>query len=827
MAGKKELELTIRIAGKMDKSLTAAINGTQSRVSELARDVSRIGTVGLAAMGTLATGTVAALAKCTDAASDFENQMANVVKYVGGLADATGEVSDSIWSASEGGNGQTYAQNYEAMSGALLDLSTQIPMTAEDLTQLAAAAGQSGKSITDLIQYDGEGNIGGFLKDVAMMGTAMDISAEQAGDWAAKWEHSFNMTHDQVMVLSDQINYLGANNATTAAEIAQVVNDSAALGQIAGMSADSTAALATAMLAMGVDTGKAATGINRIYTNLSLGASATKAQREMWQSLGYTAEGIAKSMQADATGTMIDVFESIGNMDADKQVAALKTLFGQWAIQGAAKLTGNLDAFTDALGMVNDPSLYNGSMEREFIIKASTSGAIDTMMSNSFQALQIDAGTAFLPAKKEISESLIGFMNQLRSMPELGTIAEQLATLFSQGVQWAGEALENALPYIQQALDYLINHGPEVVDVLGKLAAAFAAMKFAPGITNLLGGAGNMIFAAKTGAEKTPDKTGGLTGMISGLFKGGQNAGTAAAGLVSSAAGAVKGNGFRSTLSTMASSLISGNGIQGTTQLLQFGAANSGALSGYQGIGSTILQSVGSSGVGQYLGNVGSSLGNFLNQSGISGIARGTVNVSGEILSNIAQATGLTDFVHGSIGLVRTGAGKAAGGVARMASNVANSAPVQAIGGLAGRVVNSAPIQGIASMTKGAAGWIGRTVGSGVGLLSGVWGPMASGFGGLLSGALPVVGVISSVIAASSLLYDNMDGLGQIVRSVFGEDAFQGFQKFQDGLDGVVNSVGKLLSGDFAGFTASLRETLFGKYDVFTVSMMGCLFSGS
>ena len=53
---------------------------------------------------------------------------------------------------------------------------------------------------------------------------------------------------------------------------------------------------------------------------------------------------------------VIDVFEAIGNMDADKQVAVLKTLFGQWAIQGAAKLTGNLGQFTDALAMVNDPS---------------------------------------------------------------------------------------------------------------------------------------------------------------------------------------------------------------------------------------------------------------------------------------------------------------------------------------------------------------------------------------------------------------------------------------------------------------------------------------
>ena len=196
MAGNKTLELSIKIAGKVDKSLINAINAAQSNVSSLSTTLSKVGTVGLAAMGTLATGTVAALAKCTDAAKDFESQMGDVVKYVEGLADADGLISDKLAS-----NGATYAENYAAMSDAILDLSTQIPMTAEELTQLAAAAGQSGKGISDLIQTDAAGNIGGFLKDVAMMGTAMDISAEQAGDWAAKWEHSFNMTHDQVMVM--------------------------------------------------------------------------------------------------------------------------------------------------------------------------------------------------------------------------------------------------------------------------------------------------------------------------------------------------------------------------------------------------------------------------------------------------------------------------------------------------------------------------------------------------------------------------------------------------------------------------------------------------
>ena len=798
MASNKTLDLTIRIAGKMDKSLLAAINGTQSHVSDLARTVSRVGTAGLAAMSALATGTVAALAQCTDAAKDFESQMSNVVKYVGGLADANGKISDSL-----ADNGKTYAQNYAEMTDAILNLSTKIPMTAEELTQLAAAAGQSGKTISDLIQYDDKGNITGFLKDVAMMGTAMDISAEQAGDWAAKWEHSFNLNHDQVMVLSDQINYLGANSATTAAEIAQVVNDAAGLGQIAGMDVASTAALADAMLAMGVEGSKAATGISRIYTNMSLGASATKAQREMWQSLGYTAEGVAKAMQVDATGTMIDVFEAIGNMDADKQVAALKTLFGQWAIQGAAKLTGNLGSFTDALAMVNDPSLYSGSMEREFIIKSSNSEAIDMMMANAFQALKIDVGTAFLPAKKEMSVALIDFINQLRNMPELGEVAQTLASLFSQGVTWAGEALEKARPTIQQALNYLLDHGPQVVSVLKSLAGAFLAMKFAPGITGLLGGAGNLLLGAKSGMGNYATRTGGLAGMLSGLWKGGRNAAGQAGGLISAFGGAAQGNGFLRTLSATASSLLSGNGIAGTTGLLTAGAGIPGLLSGFQGVGGVIKNSIAGSGIGQYFGGIMSSLGNLGNNaigSGILGGLKATGGTIGEILSGISDATGLTGLVNGGVGLVRNGAGWVAGKAGGLA---------QGAMGLAGRVASSGPGQ----MIGGALGNVGSFMSAGMGALGSMWGPMASGFGGLLSGALPIVGVISSIIAVVSILGDHLEDIRGIVGNVFGDAGLAVFDTFLGGLQRVSDFItGLFQDGGVAQAMAPLRDAITGMF---------------
>lgn len=794
MAGDKTLKLSIWIAGHMDKSLTAAISSANGQISSLSQNMSRMGTVGLAAMGALAAGTVVALGKCTKEAESFEKSMADVVKYVDGLADKTGKISNNIWGAADGGNGRTFQQNYKEMSNALLDLSTQIPMTAEDLTKLAAAAGQSGKSMSDLIAYDSNGNIGGFLKDVAMVGTAMDITADQAGNWAAKWEKSLNMTHEQVMVLFDQINYLGANSATTAAEIAEVVNSAASLGDIAGMDAASTAALADAMLAMGVDSSVASTSISRMLVNMSKGESATKKQKEAWAELGLTASGVARAMQTDATGTMLDVLERIGNMDASRQVATLNTLFGQWAIKGAAKLTGNLSTFTDALKMVSDPALYGGSMEREFIIKASTSDAIDTMMKNSFDALKIDIGTQFLPVKKEFSLMMIDTMNGLRkNMPELTALATSAAKLLSNGVASAGEALKTAMPYIQQALDYLVNNGDKVIKVIEGIGAAFLGMKFAPqiegaarGIGTLLTGKGGMgsLLAGGAGQEKGR-KLGGLLGGVKNLFTGGQSAAAAGAGAISAFSGAAGSNGLRATLGATLSSLISGNGLRGTTGLLQTAAGTPGLLSGYQSIGSIL----GGTRAGQYLGGIGSSLGN------LGGVIGGTK--PGQFLGGLLNKAG--GFIGGKAAAAKSGIG-----------GFLSAATLPLRKGIAG-IGASAIINGnILANSKGGQ-LAGGLLRGGAGLMGSIWGPIAGGFGSLLAGAAPVVGAISGIIAVVSILGDHLEDIRGIVGNVFGEKGLVIFDTFTDKIKGIGQFISGLFQeGGVANALAPLREMFSG-----------------
>lgn len=797
MAQNKTLELSIKIAGKVDKSLTTAINQTNTLMGSLTTTMSKVGTAGLAAMGALATATAAGLAKCTSEAAKLENNMSAMVRYVDGLTESATTSTEQAQS------------NLKAMRTYIQDLSTQIPRTTEQISKMSAALGQSG------IGADRQMSTG-ILRDTAVAATAMDLEDDTAGNYMAKWEAAFNFNHDQVMTLMDQINYLGANNATTAAEIAQSVNQAASMGQIAGVDPSATAAIATAMQATGVATDRVGTSISRIYTNISKGSNATKAQKAMWEELGFTAEGIAKSMQSDGIGTLKSVFQAINNMPDERKVAALNTLFGQWAIEGGAKITQNLALLEKTLGEVNDPSLYTGSMEREFLIEASTPEAVDTMMSNAKAALMQDIGQAFLPAKKEFSLSMRDFYDQIRkNMPELTTLANSLGKIASDGVERLGDAMERALPYIQKGLDYLANNGPQVASTLGKLAAVFVGMKFAPGIEGLLSGAGNLLLGSSVGGSGK--RTGGLLGGIKSLFQGGQNFASDAArvaGIGIDAASKSKGGFFQKLVTGLGGSFAGAknlgdinsrkagvvarawNSITNATNRAGNWAGNvAGAASGLRSTinGAAVMAHANSiTGNGSFAQNL---IANLLGKDGRQAIGGGIGNLLGKVFSPLGN----------------TGVGKYLGGVGSSLGNFAGNAS-GLLFTLLGKSNTTAPG---ASLMGNLVSGITGTLSSGAGVLGTVWGPIASGFGSIFAGAAPVIGVISSIIAVVSILGDHLEDIRGIIQNVFGDTGVAVFDKFL----GVLQNVGSFITGLFAdggvaNALAPLRETitnLFGE----------------
>lgn len=776
MAKNQTLELSILIGGHVDNSLTQAVKSANTQLSSMANGASKLAAnIAKVTVG-IASGITAGLVDATKEAVAFESEMLDVTKYVGGLTDANGKVKTDA---------------YAEMSKDILDLSTQIPYTAKELTRLAAAAGQSGKSMNDLIDE-------GFLKDVAEMGTAMDISADQAGDWAAKWEVAFNVNHDQVMELADQINYLGAHYATTAAEIAQTVNDTGSLGQIAGMDVQSTAALSTALLAMGVDSGKVATSIRRMYTNLSMGSKATDAQSAAFEQLGFTAEQFAKDMQKDAPAALKSLFTAIGTQPKDKQVGYLKTLLGQWAIESGAKLTGNLDLFVKTLDDVGDASKYNGSMYKEFMLKCETSESVLTMLGSAWRAVRIEVGNNFLPVLKDVAGFGIEKLNDLRAA--LPDIAER----------------------VRQVIEYLLNNGDKVATTIAGIGTAWAGMRFAPQILQVVSSATKFASGAASPVGLVQKGVSGA-GKADNLWQ--------AAKLGTQLANSAVPAGSNPSFGQRVQNTILGSvlGMQNSKKL--FGAKTpAGMAKATSALFGSIQQAQASGGIigllkGSSIGQYGARVARSAKNLAGTDFIQNTVGV-GKWIGQKVAGTQLGGFV-GNMGQKAMGFGQ---GLLGGAKNIAGTA-IGGVKNLAGRAASTKAGQFALNVGGGIAKGTGDTfkfLGSGLSLVNTAVGPIAGKLGGAFMGLLgtfgPVITGIGGIIAVVSLLGDHFEDIRQIVGNVFGEKGLAMFDGFTSKIHDIAGNVRDSVSNAFSlENLQNIQQSLSGK-SIFGIDDLGTTF---
>lgn len=799
MAKTTELELAIRIAGKVDPSLQAAISQAQKQVSTLSGVLGTVGKVGLAAMAVGAVATVKGIVDCTSEAEKFESQMAPVVRYVDGLADSMGNVSDAMAE-----NGKTFKENYDAMADYIQDLSTQIPRTTEQIATMSAALGQSGMDVDVQLNTS-------ILKDTATAATAMDLDDDTAGQYMAKWEKAFNFNHDQVMQLMDQINYLGAHNATTAAEIAESVNRAASMGQIAGIDPAATAALATAMQATGVATDRVGTSITRIYTNLAQGENATKAQKAMFEELGMTAEGVAKSMQeADGGGvrTLLQVFDAIKQLPEERKVAALSTLFGRWAIEGGAKIVNNMDVYEQALKDMQDPEKYTGSMQREFIIQADTTESVSFMAANAKQTLMQSIGEDFLPAKKEFSLLMIDVMNGIRhNMPQITNLATTLADIARNGIEALGTALQGAMPYIQQGLDYLNQNGEKVAKILAGVAGAFAAMSIAPQAEIAARGVGGVVKGGAgmfTSAVSSVSKAGGGVVKTGGNLLGGLGT---LRDIVGAANQDAAMNG-RSTTSVLARLAVDSAAQTKPGKAVESAGNWAGSLFGnIKGFAKSQWNLVSgmANGVTAGVNGIGSFINNIISPAAPAGttalVAAAPTALTAPGTAMTAAQTPLSDM--GLLGAVmsRVRGGAAAAGQA--AGNPLKNAGTQILQGAGGMATSAAG--GVKTLVTGAMPFVGA-------------------FGRIASAALPVVAVIGSIVAAVSILSDHLDDIRGVIGNVFGENGVAVFDGFLNTITTVKDRIVGIFSPENLASAKQAITDLFGGKDTAMGAGMGQAF---
>lgn len=739
MASSKELELAVKIAGKLDASYGNALSGAAKQANAWSKTAQKAAQIATAAFAAVGTATAAATVVSVKNAISYESSMADVAKVVDGLKDDNGELT---------------AQYYE-MSDALLKLSTRIPVTAKGLTQIAAAAGQSGIARKEIV---------GFAEDAAKMGVAFDTTADQAGTWMAQWRTAFKMNQKEVTTLADQINYLGNVSGANALQLSGIVTAVGSLGDVGGLSAAQIAAIGDTMASVGVGEDVAATGIAKMITTMTAGSAATEKQSKVLKKLGIDATDLADRMQTDAQGAIIDFMEALQKLPKAEQAAALKNYFGQESIKPISALYTNLDELKKHFAQVADASLYAGSMEDEYASRSATTKNSIQLAKNALMRLSITYGQMFAPYVKLAADKVTEFLNKLTEMK----------------------------PQMESAFGWIMSHGKEIAATIGGIATALggaAVASKAKGAIDigkqLLGLGGND--AAGKGATKKIKTS--LVQQITDIATTASQTWKQTRELA-----AVDGAGPLALLGTLPGAALSS-------------AADTKPAKAVTGYITRVKESF-----------AGLNLGNLGNEDGL--VQRVTKHIGGQLQTGIqaisesapAQAlqqkiSSIVQMGAGAIGKAQNIAGKITGGIGG-----AIGKGIGAISGAAGNLVTGTIGSGGLDLIGAVGGNIASLTSrlpAAANLIGTAFGPLTGIFGSILSSALPIVAVVSSIIAVISIMGDHLDDVRAAIGNVFGE---QGLAVF-DGAKAAIQNVGDTIAQAFSPEKlATVRSAITGMF---------------
>lgn len=325
---------------------------------------------------------VAAIAAPIKSAIDFESSMADVKKVVDFKDD----------------------NEIKGFSNEILKMSQVIPMTADGLTQVAAAGGQMGLAKNELLK---------FTEMAAKTAVAFDITAESAGDTIGKIKNILSLSLDETGEMMDVINHLSNNNAAKAGEIVEVMKRIAGIGKQVGLAKEQTAALASAFISLGKAPETAATASEALLKKLNNIESLGAKQKAAFKHTGLSIKNFSAMMKTDAQGAVLKFLETMKNIEPQKRGALLSAIMGTNYDSDIATLISGMDVYKKSLDEVSSKEKFLGSNEKEFQARSNTVANKIQLMKNTLNSLSISIGNVFLPYISKAIEKITGFIKKI------------------------------------------------------------------------------------------------------------------------------------------------------------------------------------------------------------------------------------------------------------------------------------------------------------------------------------------------------------------------------------------------------------------------------
>lgn len=463
MAKSNALELSIRIAGKVDNSLTAAIKTAKNQTSGLARGVSTFAKTSAAALVGVTAAVVGVAATCGKQAADVEKAMAQTRTLLTGTADETKARTAEL------------TQDVMNISRVTGRVSTEIAAGSYQVI----SAFQDTADTASILETATKAAIAGQAETVDTV-NALAAVTKAYGDTSAR-----AVTH--VSDLSFETIRLGQTTMPELANGIQKASGSAAALHVS--QEELYAGFATLTGVIG-NTDTVGTALNTLYTKMLKPSTALSKAME---SLGY--KSAYAMVQQEGLGGTIKKLGQYAGGDATKFAA----LFSMRDLKAAQGILNTMDVYEQKLSELQDA---DGATDRAFMTSINNWNDMFGIASNKVSVFAQQVGMKLLPYAKD-------FLSD--AMPKIDGLMDTVLA-----------GIDKIMPKIEALFKYLSQNGPQVAGVASAVAAAWGGMIAAPKIETGVKGVASFLSSgigkAKGGGAKLLGKAKGFGGsMLAGI----------------------------------------------------------------------------------------------------------------------------------------------------------------------------------------------------------------------------------------------------------------------------------------------------------------------
>lgn len=398
MASRKEYEMLFALEAQLGREFRATFAKARGELGDTADSAESFGSRATQAVDAVssvlaAAGISAALKEikegfdeCVQASMDFESAITGVAK--------TTDLTD---------------EELADMSDAIKAMSTEIPASTTEIAAVAEAAGQLGIQKDALLD---------FTRVMTMLGTATNMTAEDAATALARFANITGMSADNYDRLGAVIVDLGNNFATTESEITQMGTRLASGGKLAGLTEPQIMALAAAMSSVGIEAEAGGTAMTQTLNAIEKAVATGEDSLQSFADVaGMSADSFAEMWNTDALGALTAFIRGLGNLDEQGESAVLVLedlgLTGIRQSNMLKSLALAADQMDSAVQTANTAWDENIALTNEANKRYATTQSKLDMMQNAYNNLKVAVGDAFTPALRDAYDAGTDVLNVL------------------------------------------------------------------------------------------------------------------------------------------------------------------------------------------------------------------------------------------------------------------------------------------------------------------------------------------------------------------------------------------------------------------------------